>query len=370
MSDEKKYTAREAAFAVLAKAHEMLEKSSLVKAENPDEKQDAELGERVEHLCEEHMLENRGAERKEGHRIVKSEECIKCNMKKPSPSTGQGSTLRRPASDAKWQMDKAETKHDRCVEHVKENSPDVSNPHAVCVSEGVKPSKWKKSEDMKKQAPMMPAAKPLGGTGMGAPSTPTSRPDAGFGKVIAKSDEGVGSKKIGYKPSKLGAEEKEAEQPSDSAFQQEGIDHKSSDDPRMGHTNDPDKDPKEHAEGNNPEPGSKPSVEANHSQDTEPVKGHLKLAKFIGRMEHKRSMRGAPAAAPEMDKAADYTHESGVRGVHASGPKAGVSHAGSMYRQRGMPEAQTATTGKRGAVARHKDKLAETKAMPKPKLPR
>lgn len=38
------------------------------------------------------------------------------------------------------------SKHDRCVEHVKENSPEVKNPHAVCVAEGVKPAKWSKSE--------------------------------------------------------------------------------------------------------------------------------------------------------------------------------------------------------------------------------
>jgi len=38
------------------------------------------------------------------------------------------------------------TKHDRCVEHVKENSPDVDNPHAVCVSRGVYPEKWSKAE--------------------------------------------------------------------------------------------------------------------------------------------------------------------------------------------------------------------------------
>lgn len=41
------------------------------------------------------------------------------------------------------------TKHDRCVEHVQANSPDVSNPHAVCVASGVKPDKWKKGRDMK-----------------------------------------------------------------------------------------------------------------------------------------------------------------------------------------------------------------------------
>src|SRR5581483_1550655 len=39
-------------------------------------------------------------------------------------------------------MDKAEqSKHDRCVEHVKGK---VNNPHAVCVAAGVEPSKWKK----------------------------------------------------------------------------------------------------------------------------------------------------------------------------------------------------------------------------------
>ena len=37
------------------------------------------------------------------------------------------------------------TKHDRCVEGVKENSPEVTNPHAVCVAAGVRPAKWKKS---------------------------------------------------------------------------------------------------------------------------------------------------------------------------------------------------------------------------------
>lgn len=38
------------------------------------------------------------------------------------------------------------SKHDRCVEDVKANSPGVKNPHAVCVAEGVKPAAWKKSE--------------------------------------------------------------------------------------------------------------------------------------------------------------------------------------------------------------------------------
>jgi len=72
MADEKKYTAREAAYAVLKKTQEML----LAKAEskNPDKKADAELGEKVEHLVENHMVENKAAEKQEGHKIMKSDE--------------------------------------------------------------------------------------------------------------------------------------------------------------------------------------------------------------------------------------------------------------------------------------------------------
>lgn len=80
MAEPKKYSAQEAAIAVLAKTQELLTKSALMKASNPDEKQDAKLGEDVEHLCEEHMMANKDAERKEGHKILKSEieKCMKC----------------------------------------------------------------------------------------------------------------------------------------------------------------------------------------------------------------------------------------------------------------------------------------------------
>lgn len=45
--------------------------SHMVKGENPDEKQDAQLGEKVEHDVEEHMQENAAAEQKEGHSMAK-----------------------------------------------------------------------------------------------------------------------------------------------------------------------------------------------------------------------------------------------------------------------------------------------------------
>lgn len=46
-------------------------KAKLGKGENPDEKEDAELGEKVEHDVEEHMQENAAAEQKEGHSMAK-----------------------------------------------------------------------------------------------------------------------------------------------------------------------------------------------------------------------------------------------------------------------------------------------------------
>lgn len=51
----------------------------------------------------------------------------------------------------KSELEKEETKHDRCARKVKEANPEIKNPHAVCVSVGVKPSKWKKSEMIKNE---------------------------------------------------------------------------------------------------------------------------------------------------------------------------------------------------------------------------
>jgi hypothetical protein len=96
----------------------------LDKAEkNPDKEADARLGEKVEKDVEQHFKENKEAEAKEGHKLM-----VK--------------------SDGK-------TKHDRCVEHVEENSPEVSNPHAVCSSVGVPRGK---SEEMEGEKAFIPAA--------------------------------------------------------------------------------------------------------------------------------------------------------------------------------------------------------------------
>lgn len=44
---------------------------------NPDEKEDAKLGEKIEQEVEQHMLDNKEAEKKEGHEIMQKDECCK-----------------------------------------------------------------------------------------------------------------------------------------------------------------------------------------------------------------------------------------------------------------------------------------------------
>jgi len=77
--------------------------------------------------------------------------------KPTSPSSGKDSDsnyrqaksiVRRKIEELKAmpkrRLGKAESKHDRCVESVEQSSPEVKNPHAVCVARGVTPRKWKK----------------------------------------------------------------------------------------------------------------------------------------------------------------------------------------------------------------------------------
>lgn len=52
----------------------------------------------------------------------------------------------------------------------------------------------------------------------------------------------------------------------------------------------PNTNPDEVKENGNPAPGASPQNEDPYAAE---IKGHLKLAKFIGRMEHKRSSKGS-----------------------------------------------------------------------------
>lgn len=163
----------------------------------------------------------------------------------------------------------------------------------------------------------------------------------------------------------------------------------------------------------NPAPGADPKTLGDG------YKGHIKLAKFVGRMEAKRQTRKATNAAPEAPKAPEAPdadniakaaeHEKGVhqpvfgagqsditvdkakkvlkeikaapkpdlgkaetgheKGVHLAVGKNGKSQLGGS--QMGIDARMGGKTsgGEQGAKADSKQVLGEIKAMPKPKLP-
>jgi hypothetical protein len=97
-------------------------------------------------------------------------------------------------------------------------------------------------------------------------------------------------------PSSSVGKEKEEVHPeaSDSAFDVKGKDSKSSDDARQGTTPNPEKNPKEQAEGNNELAGTTPTQVGQDGKNLpggDEIKGHLKLAKFVGRMDYKRQSK-------------------------------------------------------------------------------
>lgn len=174
-------------------------------------------------------------------------------------------------------MHKKETKFDRCVEHVKEQSPEVKSPEAVCVSQGVRPEKWGKSEELDKA-------------------------------------ETENSKKLGYKLSEAGKKEVFAEE-SDKAFEVKGKESKSSDDARLSDQLNPEKNPKEQAEGNNELAGTTPTQvgeDGKNKPGFSEMRSDLKLAKWLGRMEEKRKAKSQNVEKSEnfedLTKMADISH--------------------------------------------------------------
>ena len=188
---------------------------------------------------------------------------------------------------AKTELNKAEkSKHDRCVEHVKENSPGVSNPHAVCVAEGVRPASWSKCEHGMEKSE---AAK--------------------CEKCEMAKYEAENSKKLGYKLPEAGRHEKEpmktdtdhkvtSSQPHDAAGPESPASHSHPEVQKSEQVRtqpNPEKNPAEQREGNNELAGTTPTQvgqDGKNKPGFDEMRSHLKLAKFIGHMEAKRKMRG------------------------------------------------------------------------------
>lgn len=278
MSDDKKYSAREAGIAVLNKVHEMLKSSDLKKSyegfkaveasaaksgasdpaavaaaagrkkygkeafqeaaakgkkmnkSNPDEKQDAQLGEDLEHLVEDHMEANKAAEKKEGHKMVKAEE----DRTKMSGKSGmvRGMSATDPAQKGVNHMGNNGSSGgmSEAGNNVRNAKFGLKNGRSNAVSHHTETLKELKA--MPK--PNLTKAEPKG-------EIHPKEPQAG-----------------------------EAEKPG----------------ARIKEQISPLKNPKEKAEGNNEEPGTAPEF---YAMEDHP--GTLKLARFMGRMDSKRSSK-------------------------------------------------------------------------------
>lgn len=107
-----------------------------------------------------------------------------------------------------------------------------------------------------------------------------------------------------------------------------------------------------------------------HNEDPKhEMKGHIKLAKFMGRMEHKKSQK-----SKEMDKA-ETGYEKGVN-VQNQQNRPGMSQAGNDVRHAASKKGGAMGTSSMPASEhiadaknQHKETLAQIHQMSKPKLP-
>jgi len=122
------------------------------------------------------------------------------------------------------------------------------------------------------------------------------------------------SKKMGYKLSEAGKETVEPEK-SDHAFEVEGEkSKKSSDDARLAHQKDPQHNAAEQKEGNNELAGTTPTQvgqDGKNKPGYDEMKGHLKLAKFIGMKHYKR---GKSLEGSQSQSSAEAQHKEAEKG--------------------------------------------------------
>lgn len=101
-----------------------------------------------------------------------------------------------------------------------------------------------------------------------------------------------------------------------------------------------------------------------------PMKGHIKLAKFMGAMEAKRGQRPGSMDKGEPDRGKETGYEKGVNtkgNFHAGKP--GQSHAGDKIEETSYLSPKGSQAAVQQAKGQHKQVLSDMKAMPKPKLP-
>lgn len=139
----------------------------------------------------------------------------------------------------------------------------------------------------------------------------------------------------------------------------------------------PEKNPHEQKEGNNELAGTTPTQVGQDGKNVpgfdEMLSGHLKLAKFIGRMEHKRSLRKSEEMTKGQDSSLSRVVETGhEKGVHTFGSAAGASRgrsqAGAQLTNAPFSSPKEGEKLKEAAKEGHKKVLEEMKQI-KPNLP-
>jgi len=125
------------------------------------------------------------------------------------------------------------------------------------------------------------------------------------------------------------------------------------------------------------EMGDAPAMEMSEEA---PMKGHIKLAKFCGRMEHKRGQKEMDKSAEDPSKMSGKTgmvrgttesnlNQTGVNQLGNKGSSGGISEAGSKIRDAAHSSPKQAAGAIAGAKDIHKETLNQIHQMTKPKLP-
>lgn len=191
-------------------------------------------------------------------------------------------------------LSKSESKHDRCVKDVERNSPDVTNAHAVCVAEGVKPAKWNKSEQpMEKKYEGFKAVE-ASARKSGASDPAAVAAAAGREKYGKEAFQHAAA--AGHKMGKTDAEGNNPDEAADASLGEkleQAVEEHYNEVEAKGKTPGEGADKPEDAKLGERAEKEVHEHEARNADPAHeaPMKGHIKLAKFIGRMEHKRGKK-------------------------------------------------------------------------------
>lgn len=142
------------------------------------------------------------------------------------------------------------------------------------------------------------------------------------------------SKKLGYKPSKLGAQEKDAEPKSDAAYNVEK--QGAAPDRRVQEQIDPRVNPKENAEGNNAAPGARPYNTKKYGMEGQVRKSEESKDKFgmhvrqhlVDKVHHSMKEHGYETHEASPNQVKEHAHNIGIKNLNGHE----VVHAADTYR--------------------------------------